>query len=391
MPFIPYSCQNVSPEDADAVLAALRSDYLTQGPAIEIFEKAFAERHAVAHAIATSNATGALHIACLALGIGPGSKVWTSPNSFVASANCALYCGAEIDFVDIDPVTRNMSLSGLQKKLETTAKENLPDLLIPVHFSGFACDLQEMRALADKYNFKILEDASHATGASYLGKPIGSAWVDASVFSFHAVKIITTGEGGMVTTNDTALAEELRILRTHGITRDANLMAQPPEGPWSYEQIDLGFNYRMTDVQAALGTSQLKRLTKMQEQREALAQRYDKMLAGLPLILPARLKDRASSWHLYAVEIDDTGTSASRNDVFQAMRAAQIGVNVHYIPIHIQPYYAKLGFKPGDFPNAERYYRRAMSLPLYPALRPDQQDYVVSTLAAALGQKRAVA
>jgi UDP-4-amino-4,6-dideoxy-N-acetyl-beta-L-altrosamine transaminase len=363
----------------------LRSDYLTQGPAIEIFEKAFAERHAVAHAVATSNATAALHIACLALGIKPGSKVWTSPNSFVASSNCALYCGADIDFVDIDPATRNMSLAALQKKLETVAKEDLPDLLIPVHFAGFACDLREMRALADKYGFKILEDASHATGASYLGKPIGSTWADASVFSFHAVKIITTGEGGMVTTNDTALAEELRVLRTHGITRDAKLMTHAPEGPWSYEQIDLGFNYRMTDLQAALGTSQLKRLAKMHEQREVLAQRYDKLLAGLPVILPARHKDRIVSWHLYAVEIDGRGTNVSRIEVFQAMRAAQIGVNVHYIPIHTQPYYTKLGFKAGDFPNAERYYRRAISLPLYPALRPDQQDYVVNTLELALG------
>jgi UDP-4-amino-4,6-dideoxy-N-acetyl-beta-L-altrosamine transaminase len=391
MPFIPYSCQNISPEDEEAVLAALRSEYLTQGPAIEVFEREFAKRHAVTHAIATSNATAALHIACLAMGVGPGGRVWTSPNSFVASANCALYCGAAVDFVDIDPATRNMSLPALRKKLETAGPQGLPHIVIPVDFAGLPCDLREMRELADKYGFKILEDASQATGASYLGKPVGSAWSDATVFSFHAVKIVTTGEGGMIATGDAALAQKVRLLRTHGVTRDAAQMAQPPEGPWSYQQIDLGFNYRMTDIQAALGTSQLKRLTAMQEQREAIARRYDQMLGGLPLILPPRLEDRISSWHLYAIEIDEARTHASRSKVFHAMRAAQIGVNVHHIPIHTHPYYARLGFKRGDFPAAEHYYKRALSLPLYPALRPEQQDHVVKTLAEALDQKRAVA
>ena len=293
MSFIPYSCQQIDDDDIAAVVAVLRSEYLTQGPAISEFERVFAQLHGVAHAVAVSNATAGLHIACLALGVGPGSRVWTSPNSFLASANAALYCGASIDFVDIDPVTRNLSVAALAARLEAAARSgSLPQVLIPVDFSGLPCDLREMRALADRYGFAIVEDASHATGAQYLGAPVGSAWADCSVFSFHAVKVVTTAEGGLVTTRSPALAERLRLLRSHGMTRDPALLRRVPEGPWVYEQQALGFNYRMTDLQAALGLSQLKRLPAMHARRIALADRYDELLAGLPLRLPARAGDR---------------------------------------------------------------------------------------------------
>lgn len=385
MSFIPYSCQDIGDDDVAAVVRVLRSEYLTQGPAVEAFEQAFARRHDVAHAVAVSNATSGLHVGCLALGVGPGSRVWTSPNSFLASANCALYCGASIDFVDIDPATRNMSVPALRDKLErATVAGSQPDVLIPVDFSGLPADLCEMRALADHFGFSILEDASHATGASYLGKPVGSAWADATVFSFHAVKVVTTAEGGLVTTGDPAVAQRLRLLRSHGMTRERSRLSTPPEGAWVYEQQLLGFNYRLTDLQAALGESQLRRLDAMHSRREALADRYDELLAGLPLCLPPRLHDRVSAWHLYAVEIDDARAVPSRAKVFGAMREAGIGVNVHYIPIHTQPHYRRLGFAPGDFPAAERYYRRALSLPLYPTLTEEQQQRVVAVLRAAL-------
>ncbi len=385
MSFIPYSCQNITDEDIEAVNGVLRSEYLTQGPAIPAFEQAFATRHQTPHAIAVSNATAGLHLACLALGAGPGQRVWTSPNSFLASANCALYCGATVDFVDIDPRTRNLSMAALESKLvQAKATNTLPAIVIPVDFAGLPCDLRELRALADRYGFRILEDASHATGASYQDQPVGSAWADATVFSFHAVKIVTTAEGGMVTTRDDDLARRLRQLRSHGMVRDAAELREPPEGPWIYEQQILGFNYRMTDLQAALGLSQLGRLDTLHRQRITLADRYDELLSGLPLIRPIRLNDRESAWHLYAVEIDSARTTRTRAEVFQAMRAAQIGVNVHYIPIHTQPYYAALGFRRGDFPAAEAYYARALSLPLFPALTEAQQQRVVDTLRAAL-------
>ena len=385
MSFIPYSCQTVEDEDIAAVTAVLRSEYLTQGPVTPAFERAFAERHAVPHAVAVSNATAGLHIGCLALGAGPGTRVWTSPNSFLASANCALYCGATVDFVDIDPVTRNMSVAALAEKLERAAAAGtLPAIVIPVDFAGLPCDLREMRALADRYGFRILQDASHATGASYLGQPAGSAWADASVFSFHAVKIVTTAEGGLVTTRDPVVARQLQRLRSHGMVRDEAELTHPPEGPWVYEQQALGFNYRMTEVQAALGLSQLQRLEHMHAQRQALADRYDTLLADLPVIRPARLPDRVSAWHLYAIEIDAARTRSHRAEVFAALRAAQIGVNVHYIPIHTQPWYQALGFRPGDYPAAEHYYAQAISLPLFPRLTEDQQQRVVDTLRAAL-------
>ncbi|HMP55288.1 MAG TPA: UDP-4-amino-4,6-dideoxy-N-acetyl-beta-L-altrosamine transaminase [Novosphingobium sp.] len=386
MALIPYSCQTVADEDIDAVTAAMRSDFLTQGPILPAFEAAFAERHSVAHAIAVANATAALHIACLSFDIGPGTRVWTSPNSFLASANCALYCGAEVDFVDIDPQTRNMSVAALEEKLARAAVEGrLPDLVIPVDFSGLPCDLREIRALADHYGFRILQDASHATGASYLGAPVGAAWADASVFSFHAVKIVTTAEGGMVTTQDPELARKLRLLRSHGMTRDPADLTQSPEGPWVYEQMLLGYNYRMTELQAALGLSQLKRLDAMHARRIELADRYDQLLADVPILKPARLADRVSAWHLYAIEIDESRTGISRAALFDAMRSAEIGVNVHYIPIHTQPYYSGLGFSRGDFPHAERYYARAISIPLFPRLSEVQQDRVADVIRTTLG------
>lgn len=383
---IPYSRQSVDEADIAAVTAVLRSDYLTQGPAVDEFEHTFARRHDVVHAVAVSNATAALHIACLALGIGPGKRVWTSSISFLASANCALYCGAEIDFVDIDPATRNLSVTALTDKLALASRVGtLPDLLIPVDFSGLPCDLREMRELADRYGFRILEDASHATGASYLGRPVGSAHAHASVFSFHAVKIVTTAEGGIVTTNDPAIAKQLRLLRSHGMTRDSADLQEPAEGAWVYEQQVLGFNYRLTDLQAALGCSQLERLDAMHAARIALADRYDQLLAGAPLILPPRRADRVSAWHLYAVELDAARCKARRADVFAALREQGIGVNVHYIPIHTQPYYRQLGFAPGDFPAAERYYAQAISIPLFPAMTESQQQRVVAALRTATG------
>ena len=390
LPVLPYSRQQVSESDIAAVVAVLRSDFLTQGEVLPAFEAAFAERHAVAHAVAVTNATAALHLACLALGIGPSSRVWTSPNSFLASANCARYCGAAVDFVDIDPATRNLSVEVLRDQLrraETTG--TLPDLLIPVDFAGLPCDLRELRALADRYGFCILEDASHATGAQYLGAPVGSAWADATVFSFHAVKIITTGEGGMVVTQDAALAERLRRLRSHGMVRDPAQLLQPPDGPWAYEQQLLGWNCRMTELQAALGLSQLQRLPQMAERRQAQADRYDRLLGALPLALPARRDDRLSSWHLYAVAIDAGRTACTRATAFAALREAGIGVNVHYAPIYLQPYYRQLGFAPGHCPAAEQYYAQALSLPLFPAMTEADQDRVVQVLARVLAPRPA--
>lgn len=385
MNLIPYSRQDIDDDDVAAVTAVLRSEYLTQGPVVPLFEQAFAQRHDVAHAVAVSNATAGLHIACLALGVGPASRVWTSPNSFLASANCALYCGATVDFVDIDPATHSMSVAALEAKLVAAERiGRLPHVLIPVDFAGLPCDLREMRALADRYGFRILEDASHATGASYLGRPVGCQWADATVFSFHAVKIVTTAEGGLVATQDAELARRLRLLRSHGMTRDAAEMESPTEGPWAYQLVALGFNYRLTDLQAALGHSQLRRLAAMNAARVESADRYDRLLACLPLKLPARQPDRVSAWHLYAVEVDVERTPSTRADVFAALRAAQIGANVHYIPIHTQPYYRRLGFKPGDFPVAERYYARALSLPLFPAMTESQQRHVAATLSRAL-------
>lgn len=379
---IPYSRQEISDADVAAVVDILRSPFLTQGPAVELFEAEFAALHKGKHAVAVCNATAALHLACLALGVGPGDLVWTSPISFVASANCALYCGADVGFVDIDPATRNMSVDILAERLAAAERDGrLPKVVIPVDFSGLPCDLAEIRSLADRYGFKIVSDSSHAVGATYRGDPIGR-YADISVFSFHPVKIVTTGEGGLCLTDDAALADRIRLLRSHGITRDAAQMQDGSEGGWYYEQIDLGFNYRITDIQAALGSSQLTGLDEKFRRRDDAARRYDDKLAALPLRLPVRLNDRQSAHHLYVVEV---AGDVSRRDVFAALRADGILVNVHYIPIHLQPYYRTLGFAPGDFPASEAYYVGAITIPLFPSLDPSEQDYVVERLTRAIG------
>ena len=381
--FIPYGCQNISEADIDAVVAVLRSPFLTQGPAVEAFEAALCQLTGAPHAVATSNATAALHIACLALGVGPGDWVWTVPNSFVASANCALYCGGRVDFVDIDPVSLNMSVAALAAKLARAEGEGkLPKVVIPVHFGGQSCDMAEIAALASRYGFRVIEDASHAVGGSYAGHAIGACeHSDITVFSFHPVKIVTSGEGGAALTRDAALATRLARLRSHGITRDCADMVVPSEGAWYYQQIELGYNYRITDIQAALGSSQLTRIGEFLARRHAIADVYDAELARLPLVLPKRLPGRVSALHLYPVQLRD---AANRARVFAAMRAAQIGVNVHYIPIQLQPYYRAMGFAPGDYPHAEDYYARALSLPMHPSLSDADVARVIATLDAAL-------
>lgn len=386
MEYIPYATQSVDDADVAAVVASLTSDWLTQGPAIPSFEQRFGEIHQVKHAIAVSNATGGLHLACLALGVGPGAIVWTSPISFVASANCALYCGAEVDFVDIDPVTRNMSVDALRMKLERAKSDNrLPSVVIPVHLTGLPCDMPAIHELAQTYGFKIIEDAAHAVGAKLYDQPIGSQYSDIAVFSFHPVKIITTGEGGMIVTQDSKIAERLRSLRSHGITRDRELLeGGADQGEWYYEQQTLGFNYRMTDLQAALGSSQLLRLGELSEARNDLAARYNGLLADLPLKLPQSSDKSACSWHLYIVELNGMDKASRRAKVFAQMRQASIGVNVHYTPIHLQPYYKRLGFQAGMFRHAESYAEGALSIPLYPKLTHLQQDRVVSELRKAL-------
>jgi UDP-4-amino-4,6-dideoxy-N-acetyl-beta-L-altrosamine transaminase len=381
---IPYGRQSISEEDVRAVVDVLRSDFLTQGPAVPAFEKAIGDRCGGVHAVAVNSATSALHLACLALGVGKGDLVWTVPTTFVASANCARYCGADVDFVDIDPRTYELSVAALAAKLAQAERSGrLPKVVIPVHLCGQPCELAAIAELAARYGFRVLEDASHAIGARYRGEPVGSCrHSDLAVFSFHPVKIITTGEGGVATTRDPALARRMALLRSHGITRDPSELTRTSEGPWYYEQVDLGFNYRMTDLQAALGLSQLARLEPLVARRAALARRYDAALGGLPLTTPWQHPDSASSWHLYVVRLHDP---ARRREVFEGMRAAGIGVNLHYIPVHRQPYYERLGFRAGDFPEAERYHAAAMSLPLFPDLTDEDQDFVVDRLAALLG------
>lgn len=383
---IPYGRQSISQADIDAVVETLNSDWLTQGPAIERFEAAFAARCEAAHGIAVSSATAALHIACLALDLGPGDWLWTSPNTFVASSNCALYCGASVDFVDIDPRTLNLDVDLLEVRLAQAEQcGRLPKVLVPVAFAGQSCDMARIAALARRYGFRVIEDASHAVGAAYLGRPVGcGVHADISVFSFHPVKIITTGEGGMLTTQDPHLAERLRRLRSHGITRDPAAMTEASHGPWYYQQLELGFNYRMTDLQAALGFSQLQRLEAFVTRRRALAARYDELLADLPLRLPGRQEGADSAWHLYPVRLRLDAIRRSHREVFEGLRAAGIGVNLHYIPVHLQPHYQRLGFAPGDFPEAERYYAEALSLPLFHGMTDDQQERVVQALTTLL-------
>lgn len=385
--FIPYGRQSIDDADIAAVEAVLRSDWLTQGPAIAAFEEELARRASARHAVAVCNATAALHIACVAAGLGPGDRLWTVPNTFVASANCGRYCGADVDFVDIDPLTWCMDAAALEVKLEAARRAGtLPKVVIPVAFAGGSCDMKRVKRLSDEYGFTVIEDASHAVGASYAGRPVGCGdYAHMTVFSFHPVKIVTTGEGGAVLTNDPALCDHLRRLRSHGITRDPAQMDEPDEGAWSYEMQELGFNYRITDIQAVLGLSQLKRLDGFLARRRALVQRYDALLKNLPLQLPQLDALDESAWHLYVVRVKDNSARADRRAVFDALRAADIGVNVHYIPVHLQPYYRRLGFKPGDFPQAEQYYREALSLPLYAALTDAQQDRVVAQLERVLG------
>ncbi len=379
---IPYGRQEINQDDIDAVLQVLQSDFLTQGPKVPLFEESVAEYVGAEYGVAVNSATSALHIACLALGLGEGDWLWTSPNSFVASANCGIYCGAKIDFVDIDPQTYNLCASQLEQKLIQAKSENrLPKVVIPVHFAGQSCDMRRIRQLSQEYGFKIIEDASHGIGGKYLNQAIGGCqYSDITVFSFHPVKIITTAEGGLATTNQSELAEKMRLLRSHGVTRDAQLMDKPSEGDWYYQQVDLGFNYRMTEMQAALGLSQLTRLDEFVEHRHALQARYDQLLDGLPLLTPYQSADSYSALHLYPIQLELEQLGKSRREIFSELRAKGIGVNVHYIPIHRQPYYQAMGFAPGDFPNAESYYQRAISIPLFHAMSEQQQDEVVENL-----------
>lgn len=382
MSLIPYGKQNISDDDIAAVVAVLRSDFLTQGPIVPEFEKTVAAYCGANHAVAVNSATSALHIACIALGVGPGDLVWTSPITFVASANCARYCGADVDFVDIDPRTYNMSAASLADKLEKAkASGRLPKVVIPVHLSGQSCEMQAIHALSQQYGFRIVEDASHAIGGSYQGDKVGSCrYSDIAVFSFHPVKIITTGEGGMAVTNDLELAKHMARLRSHGITRYPSEMTHPPHGSWYYQQIELGFNYRMTDIQAALGMSQMRRLDDFVTQRHAIAQRYDDLLKDSVATTPWQHPDSYSGLHLYVIRLKLGSMKTTHREVFERMRAEGIGVNLHYIPVYRQPYYAQMGFRPEDFPQAERYYAEAITLPIFPGLTVIQQGEVVRRL-----------
>lgn len=383
---IRYGQQDITQEDIDSVIAVLHSVNLTQGPAVPQFEQSVMNHCGAKHALAVNSATSALHISCLALGLGPGDWLWTTPNTFVASANCALYCGAQVDFVDIDPLTYNLCPKALETKLiAAEAAGTLPKIVVPVHLCGQPCDMEAIHALSLRYGFKIIEDASHAIGGKYKGEPIGNCrYSDITVFSFHPVKIITTAEGGMALTNDEALATQLGLLRSHGITRDPALMTQPMDGPWYYQQVALGFNYRMTDIQAALGTSQMTRLNHYVARRHEIASRYDQLLSDLPLTLPWQHPDSYSAYHLYVIRLQLDNIHRTHRQVFEDLRAKDIIVNLHYIPVHTQPYYQAMGFKQGDFPQAERYYREAISIPMYPTLTEAQQDEVVVAIREAM-------
>jgi UDP-4-amino-4,6-dideoxy-N-acetyl-beta-L-altrosamine transaminase len=386
-----YGRQDISQADIDAVVDVLRSDFLTQGPAVPRFEQAVAERVRVRHAVAVNSATSALHVAALALGLQPGDRLWTVPNTFVASANCGRYCGADVDFVDIDARSWSMSVDALKEKLVRARREGrLPKVLVPVHFAGQPTDQEAIWELSREYDFRVLEDASHAIGASRNGEPVGSCrWSDVTVFSFHPVKIITTGEGGLALTNDRELAERMTLLRSHGITRNRELFSREGDagaqtglqrGGWYYEQLLLGFNYRMTDIQAALGASQLKRLTGFVARRNVLASRYDDGLKTLPLQLPSIKPENLSAFHLYVIVMTVKPVAENRLRVFEQLQQRGIGVNLHYMPVHLQPYYRKLGFGPGLCPIAEAYAEGAMTLPLYPAMTDEQQDSIVGAV-----------
>jgi UDP-4-amino-4,6-dideoxy-N-acetyl-beta-L-altrosamine transaminase len=367
-------------------VAVLKSDFLTQGPIVPRFEQALASYCGASYAVAANSATSALHIACLALGLGSNDWLWTTPITFVASANCGLYCGAKVDFVDIDPRTYNLCPKALESKLiDAERAGRLPKVVVPVHLCGQPCDMEAIHTLALKYGFRLIEDASHAIGGKYRGEPIGSCrYSDITVFSFHPVKIVTTAEGGMALTNDAALAKRMGLLRSHGVTRDPGLMTQEPDGPWYYQQVDLGFNYRMTELQAALGVSQLARLDAYVARRHALARRYGALLEGLPVVTPWQHPDSYSGLHLYVIRLQLDKIRNGHREVFESLRKQGIGVNLHYIPVHTQPYYQRAGFQNGDFPAAEEYYAEAVSLPMYPIMSEAQQDEVVEALRKAL-------
>lgn len=381
---IPYGRQHITEDDIAAVSEVLRSDFLTQGAVVPMFEQAVAGRVGAAHGVAMNSATSALHAACAALGLGPGDVLWTSPNSFVASANCGVYCGADVDFVDIDATTWNMSIPALERKLLETRElgRRLPRVVVPVHFSGQPCDMPAIGALAKEFGFRVIEDASHAIGADCAGAPVGNcAHSDITVFSFHPVKIITTAEGGLALTNDPALARRMERLRSHGITRNPTEMTHQPDGAWYYQQIELGWNYRMTELQAALGLNQLQRLDAYVARRHEIANRYDAALVDLPLTLPVREAKHRSALHLYIIQVNNP---SDHLDVFHRLRTGGIGVNLHYIPIHLQPFYRDRGFAEGDFPQAEAYYARAISLPIFPTMTEEQQDTVIAAVRSAM-------
>lgn len=380
---ISYGKQNILQKDINNVIEVLKSDFLTQGPTIEKFERYVADYCGAKYAVAVTNATSALHIACLAAGLKKGDILWTSPNTFVASANCGLYCGANIDFVDIDDNTYNMSIAELERKLKDSKIK--PKVVIPVHFAGQSCDMLRLKELAEKYGFMIIEDASHATGANYLDTKVGSCkYSDMTVFSFHPVKIVTTGEGGMILTNCKGLYEKLVLYRSHGITRNKDFMRSESHGPWYYEQIDLGFNYRMTDIQAALGISQMARIDEFVMKRRYLANRYNELLKYFPLKLPYQEQNTNSSWHIYVVRAEFSKLKITKQELFAKMGEKGINLNLHYIPVHTQPYYIELGFEKGDFPVSERYYEEVFTLPLFYDLTDEQQEYVVKCLSGVL-------
>ena len=385
---IPYGRQDITQSDIDAVVAVLQSDYLTQGPVVPKFEQAVASYCGTTHALAVNSATSALHIACLASGLRAGDWLWTSSITFVASANCGLYCGARVDFVDIDPRTYTLCPQELERKLEQAEREGrLPKVVVPVHLCGQPCDMQAIHALAQRYGFKIIEDASHAIGGRYQGSPIGNCeYSDITVFSFHPVKIITTAEGGMALTNSPELAKKMALFRSHGITRDPAQMTHAADGPWYYQQIELGYNYRMTELQAALGVSQMERLDQYVTRRHQLARQYDELLETLPVTTPWQHPDSYSGLHLYPIRLQLDNIQKSHLQVFESLRELGIGVNLHYIPVHIQPYYQRMGFQLGDFPQAQAYYHEAISLPMYQTLTGAHQDQVVTALRKVLAE-----
>ena len=383
---IPYGKQDINSDDIEAVINVLQSNFLTQGPKVPAFEQCVAEYAGAKHGCAVNSATSALHIACLALDLGKGDVLWTSPNTFVASANCALYCGAKVDFVDIDPKTYNLCPHKLELRLAQAKKlGKLPKVVVAVHLCGQSCDMKQIHKLSKIYGFKIIEDASHAIGGSYLDFKIGSCrYSDITIFSFHPVKIVTTAEGGIALTNKKHLQEKMMLFRTHGITRDEQAMQGVSDGPWYYEQVELGYNYRMTELQAALGLSQMSRLEEFVTTRNTLATIYNDKLKKLPIILPFQSENTYSSFHLYVIRLDLDIIKKSHNQVFQELRDKGIGVNLHYIPVHIHPYYRSMGFKLGDFPEAEKYYSEAISIPIFHGLKEDQQNTVIRAITEAI-------